>query len=123
MYFPICLWVTITGKPQKENRSLDEYIPDKQVLQFYYKFKLWQQGMHHFSNLYLLFSTDKLYFMDERRHALAELYDQTFINKSDWDKKYLHHKTVRNFIHHYDRIRKENDKAWIYSGLKHYLAF
>jgi hypothetical protein len=59
--------------------------------------------------------------MDERKQELLYLKESVFENQSVWNRKYLHFKTVSNFIHHFDNIKNENDKRWIFKSLNDYL--
>jgi hypothetical protein len=42
-------------------------------------------------------------------------------NTSPHDRKYFHLKTLQNLIFHFDEIRNENDKRWVYSSLENYI--
>lgn len=40
---------------------------------------------------------------------------------TDWDKKYLHLKSVHNFIIHLSDIKNAEDETWVYNSLRTYL--
>ena len=61
--------------------------------------------------------------MDERKQELLASKDAVFSDFTDWNKKYLHDCTVSNLIEHFDRIKNEDDKPWIFNSLQTYLMF
>lgn len=59
--------------------------------------------------------------MDERKTKLEETKAEVFYSQIEWNHKYLHHKSVANFIFHFDNIKNGTDKEWIYTTLLNYL--
>ena len=48
---------------------------------------------------------------------------EIFNSIDPWNVRYLHTKSVRNFISHFSEIKNEIDKEWIYMTLSDYLTF
>jgi hypothetical protein len=61
--------------------------------------------------------------MDERKQQLLALKEAVFSDLTVWNKKHLHYCTVSNLIEHFDRIKNEDDEAWIFNSLQTYLMF
>lgn len=52
----------------------------------------------------------------ELKKLLAELNDSVLLSK----RKYFHPNTIENFIFHFDEIKTETDKNWVYETLTSY---
>lgn len=60
--------------------------------------------------------------IDNRKEFLQNLFVEV-INVVELNKrKYFHVNTVENLIFHFDKIRTENDKNWVYENLLSYLT-
>ncbi len=60
--------------------------------------------------------------IDNRKEFLQNLFVEV-INVVELNKrKYFHINTVENLIFHFDKIRTENDKNWVYENLLSYLT-
>ena len=58
--------------------------------------------------------------MDERKGHLDLLMIDLNNSVGVTERKYFHVKTTENMIFHFDRIRTENDKKWVYETLVEY---
>lgn len=58
--------------------------------------------------------------MGERKSKLLETKNQVSNLQSGWNLKYLHFRSVDNFIFHFDQINNEADKQWIFDTLINY---
>jgi hypothetical protein len=59
---------------------------------------------------------------DNRGNHLLELIRQMNESTSANGRKYFHFQTIQNIIIHYDEIKTQNDKEWVYNSLLQYFA-
>ena len=58
--------------------------------------------------------------MEDRRDSLVTQMIQLNNSVEEHKRKYFHLKTIENLIFHFDDIRSESDKKWVYETLDEY---
>jgi hypothetical protein len=59
--------------------------------------------------------------IDQRKVHLQSLMNGLNSSIVDSEKRYFHINSVENLIFHFEDIKSENDKEWVYAGLLEYL--